>query len=350
MINGVEAALNWNGGNYRVRYFPNRKSIKGLRRMSSLNVRNLSDDLAFGARISGLSREATSDPDVRSELNQLFEAHGLLLFEDMDPSTQMQIALSEVFGELKAHPLPTVPLVDPDLAPGILEVASEPENANLIEIDGQQYISWLPWHFDHCYNNELNRGAAIRCIKGVSAGGETGFADGIQLYQSLSSDLRSQIEGTNILYTLNFALCDLRFGLPRNFRELRTHPGARTTLDYAAKLPRAVHPAVWTRQSGEKVLHVSPWMASGIEGREGAEGDALFEAVCQDMIANMRPYFHKWRPTDMIVWDNWRMLHSVTGHSPLEARRMSRTTIKGDYGLGYFEGARQDEAALGLTV
>ena len=24
------------------------------------------------------------------------------------------------------------------------------------------------------------------------------------------------------------------------------------------------------------------------------------------------PYFHQWKPTDMVVWDNWRMLHART--------------------------------------
>ena len=78
-------------------------------------------------------------------------------------------------------------------------------------------------------------------------------------------------------------------------------------------------------------------MAVGIEGREDAEGDALLEAVCQEMIAKIRPYHHKWRPTDMLIWDNWRMLHSVTGHDPALTRCIHRTTIKGDYGLGRFE-------------
>jgi taurine dioxygenase len=129
----------------------------------------------------------------------------------------------------------------------------------------------------------------------------------------------------------------MRFGVPEGFREIVQHPGLKGTLDHAKTAPRAIHPAVWTRKSGEKVLHVSPWMAVGIEGRESPEGDALLEAVCREMIANIRPYHHKWRATDMLIWDNWRMLHSVTGHDPTETRCIHRTTIKGDYGLGRFE-------------
>ena len=66
--------------------------------------------------------------------------------------------------------------------------------------------------------------------------------------------------------------------------------------------------------------------------------DKLLEAVCQEVIAKVHPYFHHWKASEMIVWDNWRMLHHGGGCDPRHARLMHRTTIKGDYGLGYFEG------------
>jgi taurine dioxygenase len=39
----------------------------------------------------------------------------------------------------------------------------------------------------------------------------------------------------------------------------------------------------------------------------------------------------------MVIWDNWRVLHSVSGSAPEHGRCMHRTTIAGDYGLGRFE-------------
>ena len=92
----------------------------------------------------------------------------------------------------------------------------------------------------------------------------------------------------------------MRFGLADGFREVKPHAALQKTIDYGKKLPRAVHPSVWTRTTGEKVLHVSPWMAEGIEGDE--------------------------------------------------ARIMHRTTIEGDYGLGYFEGHAVGDKILEMTV
>ena len=36
----------------------------------------------------------------------------------------------------------------------------------------------------------------------------------------------------------------------------------------------------------------------------------------------------------MILWDNWRVLHSATGIPEDETRVMYRTTISGDYAQG----------------
>ena len=58
---------------------------------------------------------------------------------------------------------------------------------------------------------------------------------------------------------------------------------------------------------------------------EDAEGEALLEVLIQEIYAKMQPYFHSWKPTDMIIWDNWRFLHSVSGHDPQHSRRVQRT-------------------------
>ena len=68
-----------------------------------------------------------------------------------------------------------------------------------------------------------------------------------------------------------------------------------------------------------------------------AEGEALFEEALQELNRKVNPYWHAWRPTDMVIWDNHRVLHGVEGCDPQYERRMQRTTIAGDYGLGRME-------------
>jgi taurine dioxygenase len=82
---------------------------------------------------------------------------------------------------------------------------------------------------------------------------------------------------------------------------------------------------------------MSPYGAAGFRGDETPQGDALFQEVWDEVERVIQPYFHHWSQSDMVIWDNWRMLHQACGVDPKYARVMHRTTIKGDYGLGYFE-------------
>jgi len=318
--------------------------------MSPIHASPLREDLSFGARIVGVTLDTLQDQEVRERLRRIFDERGMILFEDVEPDGRLQVEISKVFGPLKDHPVPTVPRAGEALHPGVIEIGQAPRQGNIVLIDGKEVTSWLPWHFDHCYNNELNRAGVLRCVTGVTEGGQTGFADGIDMYQALSPALRRQIEDRNILYSLNLRFADMRFGLADGFREIQPHVNLQKTIDYGKQLPRAIHPAVWTRDTGEKVLHISPWMAEGIEGDETACGDELLEAVCREIVTKVTPYFHTWRPTDMVIWDNLRMLHSVTGHDPDEPRTMHRTTIRGDYGLGYFENNALGDELLEMTV
>jgi len=317
----------------------------------TMNVRPLGDEYAFGARISGVTRESLSDPKLHDKIRSVFEERGLIVFEDVEQSGEMQLALSRALGPLKEHPVPAVSRVDPDTMPGVIDLRYEPGgDVTLVEIKGKPLANWLPWHFDHCYNNELNRAGILRALTVPPEGGLTGFADGIQLYRSLSAELREEIEGRNVIYTLDLVYGKMRFGKPEGFRILHEAKGQLEYSEHAKKMPRAIHPAVWSRKSGEKVLHVSPWMSVGIEGDETAHGEKLLERLCNEILTKVQPYFHHWQGSEMLTWDNWRILHCVSGTNPEYRRRMHRTTIKGDYGLGYFEGNGQGGKLLEMTV
>ncbi|MET0363257.1 MAG: TauD/TfdA family dioxygenase [Sphingobium sp.] len=318
--------------------------------MSGFTVKPLAEALPFGVRIAGLTRAMLDDPSARERINALFEDKGMIVFEDVEPTPQMHVAISTVFGPLKDHPNPAVARVDADGMPGVIDMRHIPGQSGVVELEGQRLSMWLPWHFDHCYNDELNRAGVLRAIEVAAEGGLTGFADGVQLYDALSPELRDRIEGRDILYSMNLNYRNMRFGKPDGLVEITGKPGAEAVEEAARKHPRALHPAVWTRASGEKVLHVSPWMAEGISGDETPEGDALLEAVCREINAKARAYHHRWNLTDMLIWDNWRMLHSVTGMAPDLSRRMQRTTIRGDYGLGSFEQGGMGGAILEMTV
>lgn len=326
--------------------------------MPDFTCHRLRDDLPWGVRIEGVDRKAMADAEVRAELNRIFAKEGLIVFSGMEPSAQVHVMLSEVFGELKEHPTKSTYRSEEvgDTAPGVIDLISRPQDAandvGKVVIEGKAMVGFSPWHFDHCYNDELNWAGVLRNLIPTPEGGRTGFCDGIELYKSLPADLRERIEGLNVLYHLDVRMSRMRFGRPRGMQVLGDTAQAIDILDEAATFPRAVHPAVWTRKTGEKVLHVGSWMSVGLEHHEDTGGDMLLEAVCQWINENCNAYWHHWKPggTDMLIWDNWRMLHAVEGFDPSHERKAQRTTIRGDYGLGYFEhGKRPGEVQIDLT-
>ena len=311
--------------------------------MNTIREKPLSDDLPFGARVTGVNIENLRDADTRDRINLIFHDRGMIVFENMEPSNRLQVELSKVFGLLQGHALDVSEVEGDDAVPGMVDFDSRPEDTDIFEVNGKELSNYIPWHFDACYTRELNRGGVLRALVVPPEGGETGFADGIQIYQGISPELRATFRDLNIIYNSNLMFQKMRFGRPESYHPVRTGKHADYLLTQTEGATRAIHPAIWQRESGEKVLHVSPWQADGIEGREGRDGDELLEALCREMYACMTPYFHAWKTTDMVIWDNWRFIHSACGNDPGYTRRMHRTTIKGDYGLGHFEGDREQK-------
>lgn len=317
--------------------------------MPSFTTGPLQEGLPFGVRIRALTLAALQDKATRDDIDALFVQHGMIVFEDVEQTDEMQLAISSCFGPLKEHPVKGVGLVDKDRLPGVIEIRSR-RGKGIVEVDGRRVSHWLPWHFDHCYNDELNRAGVLRSVERVEEGGITGFLDGVALYEAFPEDLRRRIEGTEVAYRLETQYDDLRFGRPAEYRMIEPKPMPAGFAEQVAAMPRAIHPAVWTRATGEKVLHVSAYMAQGLVGDETPEGDALLEEVCQEInrLGAQCSYHHKWSEGDMAIWDNLRMLHCVSGNDPEQERLMYRTTIAGDYGLGRWES--EPKAAVGADA
>ena len=302
--------------------------------MKSIEVRPLDAELPYGARVSGISYDALADEGVREDLRQVFRKDAVIVFEGVEPTAKMQMEISQVFGPLKEHPVPSVDRADADKLLGVIEISAH-DGACVVEIDGQPLVTWQPWHFDHAYNDELNYAGVLRSVKIAEHGGKTGFADGVQIWNDMAPGIRAKAEKLEMIYNLDLRYTEQKFGLPKNFHEIRSHDQDWSLL--AGSKPRAVHPAVWTRASGEKVFHMTAYGCQGIVGDESPAAFELLSEIWEEAMRVVRPYYHQWHETDMVIWDNLRVLHEACGCPPGEERIVHRTTIKGDYGLGRFE-------------
>ena len=91
--------------------------------------------------------------------------------------------------------------------------------------------------------------------------------------------------------------------------------------------------------SGRNVLEiVEQFLDRVIEpekaGMTQAEADDLLHELVDHTRKDEFHYFHSWEPGDMVLWDNWRVMHCTTGTKPGVKRLINRTTIEGNLALG----------------
>jgi taurine dioxygenase len=307
----------------------------------AFEVAPLEGNPAFGAQVSGLQLESLADSAVRKSLYDLWVEKGVLVFRGVS-GADFQIELSRCFGDLMEHVAREARSARRELATAHYKPAED----SIWEVDGEQRGNWLPWHTDTFYKDQINRGGMLRPIVLPSRLGLTGFIDKIAAYEALPDDLKKRVEGLEVIYKFNFDYDKQKFATTRRVRPLRHSPGVLSIHARADDFPRVLHPIVFThKELGRKAFNVSPSMAIGIKGMENEEGDALLREVIKYGVDERRAYYHTWRLDDMVLWDNWRVLHSATGGPADEVRWLERTTIAGDYGYGRMESKATTSAA-----
>jgi taurine dioxygenase len=287
----------------------------------------------FGVVVTGFQPEMLDDAGVRKDLYDLWIDKGVIVFREL-AGHATHIRLSEVFGEPEEHPLLRGITDQPRESKLIVDIEFDGKMGSLYEVDGELRGSWLPWHSDSVYTDSINHGGILWSITVPERGGETGFIDQIAAYDSLPEELKQRIEGLNVLYRYDVDSSKMKFGKGAD-RCVYLDPFITRTNQHATTAQRSIHPLVYTQKETErKVLNISPWFADAIEGMETPEGDALLAEVIDRATREERAYYHHWVPGEMVLWDNWRMMHCAAGVPVGMKRHMRRTTIAGDYALG----------------
>ena len=296
---------------------------------ANVTIEPLGSGVAPGVLVSGLSRADIDDSSVCRQLRELWIDQGVIVFRGLS-GTETHMALSRVFGILTAHPSGVSRNAE---HPELSDIHFRPGDANVVEIGGKALGAWLPWHSDLVYFAEINRGGILRAIAPAPEGGCTGFIDQIAAYQRLPQCLKDKIEHLRVIYWGDFRMENARYG---NVDRVISHSATgEAIIAKRDQFPRVSHPMVYVQEeTGRKVLNVSPWFAQGIEGMDNEEGLALLDEVVAHCTDEQYAYFHQWETEDMVLWDNWRVIHRATGVDPGATRIMQRTTILGDYGVG----------------
>lgn len=281
--------------------------------MQSFEIRELTP--GFGVEIVGLDlAQPVSDAEFARIRDAWFD-RSVMVVRDQHIEPEHQIAFANRFGPPAYH------VLDQFLLPGhrellILSNERKPDGSPAGFEDAGRY-----WHSDLAYEELPALASMLYAIEIPPEGGDTLFADMVRAWQTLPDDLKRRVEGRRAFNSYT-----------ATHKRNQTREGSRPDLSAAqmARVPGASHPIVRTvEDTGRKALFVSPGFTVAIEGMAKEESDALLAQLFEHATRPDNIYTHKWRPHDILCWDNRSSMHHATLYDPKFIRHMHRSTITG---------------------
>lgn len=300
--------------------------------IQGLSIKPLS---ANGLEIAGVDASRPLDPALVARLNALWLSHPVLYFPDTGDQPDAHLRLSEAFGALAPHAMPTIRHPDYDkLIRMSWNTRTDDEPGSIhgarFSMDGEPAFGWLPWHKDGFFSQWPNRGSMLNPVKIAYAGGDTSFIDTTLVYDDLPIAMKQRIADLEIVfdplstdqpvpYGALGSIGLIEQGEKRDV--LKKHSTATRQAPIAQKLVD-VHPL-----TGAPILNLTSFFGPIILGMERRDSNALLSELLS--FADQPKYVcrHQWRMGDLLLWDNWRCLHTVHPHPPDAAREMHRSTI-----------------------
>ena len=280
-----------------------------------------------GAEITGLDLSRAVDAETAEALNAAWLESAILVFPGAGTSMEAHLRLSRAFGELEVHPIPSIRLEGHD---EIIELANKGGTEQMVyRFDGERIAGRIPWHTDMIYTPTPNRGALLRMVETPVAGGQTGWIDTALAYDALPAETKSRIEGLEARFNFVSDLREMRFGKIWDV-SLETFGNVEFP-----EFPDVAHPLVWTHPlSGRRSLSVSTVQLIDMVGMSRDEGDLILDELVRHTLDGRFTYVHDWEVGDMVLWDNWRTMHTALGISPDDTRVVHRTTMPGGHQMG----------------
>jgi taurine dioxygenase/putative 2-oxoglutarate oxygenase len=266
----------------------------------------------IGTEVRGI--DVTEDISVR-DFDRVYQAWidtTILLFRDQWMTPAQHIAFTRRFGEVVAY---TRSKFGAQEDPEILVLSNIVRDGKPI---GSPY-SGRVWHTDGHYLAEPPTGSMLYAIEVPPVGGDTSFANMIAAYDELPATTRQRIEGQQVVISRVQSR-------PYNYPD-RPPP---TVAERAAWID-VTQPIVRTHEvSGRRAIYAGgnvPWRIEGMPEHESAP---LVTFVQEFAVQPRFTYRHRWRPGDIILWDNRSAMHRASPYDEVRHRRlMHRTTISG---------------------
>jgi len=277
----------------------------------ALEVRALSP--TFGAEIVGVDLAEPMPDPLFDRIYDAFLRHQLLLFRDQRIEPGDQVAFARRFGAVQVH------VMNQYHAEGYPEIYY----LSNLGADGRPTgrhpdRGTVHWHTDGSWARRTGQATLLYAVAVPTAGGETRFASMYDAYEALDEPTRQRLAPLRAVHSLDFS-------------RTRRHGEDLMTEEQKKARPPVDHPIIRTHpETGRRCLFLGDH-AWHVEGMPLEAGRQLIEDLNARVIDPERVYTHRWRPGDLVVWDNRCMLHKAEPYDvAAEARVMRRCTVVGE--------------------
>jgi taurine dioxygenase len=265
----------------------------------------------LGADIDGIDLRGALTADAVRELEQAAGRFGVLIFREQKLGEAEQLRLTRAFGDSDITHLTSVieSSIDQPTTSGMHRGAC-PDTVYWTHgpgFDDQGFPEadqgFGRFHSDLSYQETPLRFTILSAIEASRRGGETEFVDTAAAYAALDEPLKHRLHGLVA-------------------RHVRNERGAKGDTPH-----QAVHPVVVRNPSCEiDALYVNRTFTQSIVGV--ADAETLLEQLFTFNECSPVRYRHVWRNGDVVLWDNFRVLHRRCGFPAGERRVLLRTQAK----------------------
>ena len=265
----------------------------------------------IGVEIGGIDLREPAEPATIAALRDLWLRNVILVFRGQQLRQEDLLRVTGYFGRLGklARPKEYRPAAYERLLDGIMLISNIRENGEAIGAlpDGE-----MMFHHDMLHAEVPHKGTCLYSVEVPATGGNTLFANCYTAYETMPVELRAKLEGRKAFHHYNYG--SVQRGDDKGvaaFAESR-HPVFRTP-----------------EETGRKAVYVNRLMTVNVEGLPPDESDRLLTQVFDHSENPEWVYEHRWRPGDLIVWDNRCSMHARDDFPSDQRRLMLRTTVKG---------------------
>ena len=266
---------------------------------------------ALGAEVRGVDLRHDLSPEMVAQIVDAFSEHLVILFRDQELTEEQQLHFAGYLGEIGRRSLPPVQWPEGrDHNPAIMLISNIREKGKLV---GSLPDGELWFHHDMCYVEAPPKATLLYAVEVPAQGGNTRFANMYKAYDALSDAVKEKISGQKALQIYDYKTT-----------EKVDLEGDISQIAHSLQPVAITHPI-----TKRKALYVNPLITARIEGLPTQESDALLEELLGFTENPEIIYEHRWRPGDLLMWDNLSSCHARTDFPSSERRLLKRCTLLG---------------------